>query len=192
MGRCRGPETPKPGGRRIQELLDNLRVLQENTVRAFEQGDQAYEAEVATKLRTLVASFKSKRSVPLLLDLMDEHGYPGTLTPIRRGGIPRSFKEYLHEVCGAQAVPGHGLVEFTPHDLVLIWSSQLGGAHSDREVDLGLASALSTGFTLNGMPPVKHQLAAIARLTLEVGWSFVEELERKGLVRRVPPAAPPG
>jgi len=164
----------------VAALRRHADLLDEYSTRAFRQGEESFNGEVAGKLRVLV--YQSRTNKPLLLDLMK--GYDVSIPiPISRpgGDIEMSIDDFLDNLAFAIRVPSRGLVSVTNMQLIGMWAQQYGASHEDREVEEEFAQVLSSGIFIGGLPGAAAALKAIANTVLWLAKEFLAHLDRENV-----------
>jgi hypothetical protein len=164
----------------VERLDAQLKLLEENGRQAFEQGDETYLPEVATKLRILLV--RSRMNKPLLFEVAAQVGLKLQLSldgpPMlkKEGEIGPGDTISLDEFFDLQAVTirtSVGLITLTKRELIRAWAEQLGGAHEDWSVDEALINAVRFPLLITGMQPTVMELRNCAGIALQHGRRIV-------------------
>lgn len=183
----------------IDSLEIQLSLLEHHYEQAFKHGKIEFLPEIATKLRLLLwQAPRQNGNEPLLFKVMHQFGLNTHLTldgppvdppPIEITGVgPPQFGPMTGETISLYRFfnlkeefvsTSRGGVWKTKLELIRGVSEQLGGAHSDWEIDEDLFRTLSMGPWISGMPAYAPSIEISARIVIRHGRLILAEVRRQ-------------
>lgn len=168
----------------IAALRRHAELLRFYAHRTFQECDELFLGEVASKLRMLVA--EHGRSQPLLLDLMDELGadirFKLDLPPVRDPDYDKeiTLRHYMERTALGIAT-GSGFRTLSHSEFVREWANQYGTAHEAWRVTEHFLNARHAGVYIGGEAANVATLRNITNTVLHVADRFLADVTDKAV-----------